>query len=195
MAARTKWSSACWGDRRHQARRVREGSEGVSGEKQSGPPPRHKNYDPRAKSSSFPPRRLEVTGKNSAAIATEFERIALQDYYFVKRLHRTVDFYWSHSKPGFHTDFFTALAIPRRPVISRNGRRCRDPEQKIARAFYTGRPGAWIPVSEREPGPTQRADSRSVASSPRCACRAATRWGRRERIPSRLDRAAGGIWK
>src|SRR5688572_8861172 len=100
----------------------------------------YKSYDPRAKVI----RRLaqevfEVTGTNPLLdIATELERIALEDDYFVERkLYPNVDFYSGliYQAMGFPVTMFPVLfAIPRTAGwIAQWEEMLLDPEQKIAR--------------------------------------------------------------
>jgi len=123
----------------------------------------YKNYDPRAKViKNLAEQVFEVTGKNPLlAIATELERIALQDDYFVKRkLYPNVDFYSGliYEAMGFHSDFFTVLfAIPRTAGwLAQWQELLADPEQKIARPrqVYTGsRRRDYVPMGERRAAP------------------------------------------
>jgi citrate synthase len=119
----------------------------------------YKNYDPRARiikracDDVF-----EVTGTNPLlAIATELEKIALEDDYFISRkLYPNVDFY-----SGL---IYEALGMPMSmfPVMFAIGRTSgwiaqwlemvQDPEQKIARPrqIYTGELGReYVPVELR----------------------------------------------
>jgi citrate synthase len=119
----------------------------------------YKNYDPRARiikracDDVF-----EVTGTNPLlAIATELEKIALEDDYFVSRkLYPNVDFY-----SGL---IYEALGMPMAmfPVMFAIGRTSgwvaqwlemvQDPEQKIARPrqIYTGELGRdYVPLALR----------------------------------------------
>jgi citrate synthase len=119
----------------------------------------YKNYDPRAKViKKLADDVFEVTGKNPLlAIATELERIALQDDYFVKRkLYPNVDFYSGliYEAMGFHTDFFTVLfAIPRTAGwLAQWKEMLSDPDQKIARPrqIYTGKARRdYVPIEAR----------------------------------------------
>ncbi len=119
----------------------------------------YKNYDPRAKIIKRSAEEVfEVTGKNPLLdIATELEKIALEDEYFVKRkLYPNVDFY-----SGL---IYEALGLPVAmfPVLFAIGRTSgwiaqwlelvEDKEQKIARPrqIYTGRRGReYVPVENR----------------------------------------------
>jgi citrate synthase len=119
----------------------------------------YKNHDPRAtiiKKACDDV--FEVTGKNPLLeIATELEKIALEDEYFVKRkLYPNVDFY-----SGL---IYEALGLPVEvfPVMFAIGRTSGwiaqwlemldDPDLKIARPrqIYTGNRGlAYVPISAR----------------------------------------------
>jgi len=120
----------------------------------------YKNYDPRAKIiKSAAEDVFEVAGKNPLIdIATELERIALEDDYFVSRkLYPNVDFY-----SGL---IYEALGLPVSmfPVMFAIGRTSgwiaqwlelvEDKEQKIARPrqIYTGeRTREYVPVEQRK---------------------------------------------
>jgi citrate synthase len=119
----------------------------------------YKNYDPRAKIiKQATDDVFEVTGKNPLLdIATELEKIALEDDYFVDRkLYPNVDFY-----SGL---IYEALGLPVAmfPVMFAIGRTSgwiaqwlelvEDKEQKIARPrqIYTGaRERDYVPLEER----------------------------------------------
>jgi citrate synthase len=119
----------------------------------------YKNYDPRAKViKGAVDDVFEVTGKSPLLdIATELERIALEDDYFVSRkLYPNVDFY-----SGL---MYEALGLPMEmfPVMFAIGRTSGwiaqwlelvgDKEQKIARPrqIYTGaRTRDYVPLEER----------------------------------------------
>ncbi len=119
----------------------------------------YKNYDPRAKIiKKATDEVFEVTGKNPLLdIATELERIALEDEYFIERkLYPNVDFY-----SGM---IYEALGMPMEmfPVLFAIGRTSGwiaqwlemidDPEQKIARPrqIYTGSHDIdYVPMHER----------------------------------------------
>jgi citrate synthase len=119
----------------------------------------YKNYDPRAKViKGMAEEVFEVTGKNPLlAVATELERIALQDDYFVKRkLYPNVDFYSGliYEAMGFHSDFFTVLfAIPRTAGwLSQWQEMLADADQKIARPrqVYVGpKRRDYLAIAER----------------------------------------------
>ncbi len=119
----------------------------------------YKNYDPRAKIIKKATEDVfAVTGKNPLLeIATELERIALEDDYFVSRkLYPNVDFY-----SGL---IYEALGLPVAmfPVMFAIGRTSgwiaqwlemvQDREQKIARPrqIYTGeRTRDYVPIDRR----------------------------------------------
>jgi citrate synthase len=119
----------------------------------------YKNYDPRAKIiKSAAEDVFEVTGKNPLLdIATELEKIALEDDYFIDRkLYPNVDFY-----SGL---IYEALGLPVSmfPVMFAIGRTSGwiaqwlelvdDKEQKIARPrqIYTGERGLdYVPADQR----------------------------------------------
>jgi citrate synthase len=119
----------------------------------------YKNYDPRARIiKQAADEVFEVTGTNPLlAIATELEKIALEDEYFVSRkLYPNVDFY-----SGL---IYEALGMPMSmfPVMFAIGRTSgwvaqwlemvQDPEQKIARPrqIYTGeRERTYVPLGAR----------------------------------------------
>jgi len=119
----------------------------------------YKNYDPRARIIKGACEDVfEVTGINPLlAIATELEKIALEDEYFISRkLYPNVDFY-----SGL---IYEALGMPMSmfPVMFAIGRTSgwiaqwlemvQDPEQKIARPrqIYTGELGRdYVPLEQR----------------------------------------------
>jgi citrate synthase len=119
----------------------------------------YKNFDPRAKIiKKATDEVFEVTGKNPLLhIATELEKIALEDDYFISRkLYPNVDFY-----SGL---IYEALGMPVEmfPVLFGIGRTSGwiaqwlemidDPEQKISRPrqIYTGARGLdYVPVDQR----------------------------------------------
>ena len=119
----------------------------------------YKNYDPRARIIKGACEDVfEVTGINPLlAIATELEKIALEDEYFISRkLYPNVDFY-----SGL---IYEALGMPMSmfPVMFAIGRTSgwvaqwlemvQDPEQKIARPrqIYTGQLGRdYVPLEQR----------------------------------------------
>jgi citrate synthase len=107
----------------------------------------YKNYDPRAKIlRQMAAEVFEVTGKNPLLdIATELERISLEDDYFVSRkLYPNVDFYSGiiYEAMRFPLDMFPSLfAIPRTAGwLAQWNEMMIDSEQKIARPrqIYTG---------------------------------------------------------
>jgi citrate synthase len=120
----------------------------------------YKNFDPRAKIiKTAVDEVFEVTGKNPLLnIATELEKIALEDEYFISRkLYPNVDFY-----SGL---IYEALGIPVEmfPVLFAIGRTSGwiaqwlemidDPEQKISRPrqIYTGDRGLdYVPIADRK---------------------------------------------
>jgi citrate synthase len=120
----------------------------------------YKNYDPRAKViKKACDEVFDVTGRNPLIeIATELERIALQDDYFVKRkLYPNVDFYSGliYEAMGFPLDFFTLLfAIPRTVGwVTQWEEMISDDEQKIARPrqIFTGqRKRDYVAVDKRK---------------------------------------------
>ncbi|MEE9207915.1 MAG: citrate synthase [Gemmatimonadota bacterium] len=100
----------------------------------------YKNYDPRAKIlRELAPEVFEVAGRNPLIdIATELERIALEDDYFVSRnLYPNVDFYSGiiYQAIGFPVRMFPVLfAIPRTAGwLAQWSEMLTDPEQRIAR--------------------------------------------------------------
>ncbi len=119
----------------------------------------YKNFDPRAKIiKTAVDEVFEVTGKNPLLeIATELEKIALEDDYFVSRkLYPNVDFY-----SGL---IYEALGMPMEmfPVLFAIGRTSgwiaqwlemiQDPEQKISRPrqIYTGDRGLdYVAIGDR----------------------------------------------
>ncbi len=120
----------------------------------------YKNYDPRAKIiKETADKVFEVTGRNPLLdIATELERIALQDEYFMKRkLYPNVDFYSGiiYEALGFPSEAFTVLfAIPRTSGwLAQWEEMLLDPEQKIARPrqMYTGYGTRdFVPIENRK---------------------------------------------
>jgi citrate synthase len=119
----------------------------------------YKNFDPRAKIiKSAVDEVFEVTGKNPLLeIATELEKIALEDDYFISRkLYPNVDFYSGliYEALGMPVEMFPVLfAIGRTSGwIAQWLEMIDDPEQKIARPrqIYTGERGLdYVPMSER----------------------------------------------
>src|SRR3712207_6674757 len=119
----------------------------------------YKNYDPRARIiKKHVDEVFEVTGKNpKLEIATELEKRALDDDYFVDRkLYPNVDFYSGliYEALKLPTEMFTVMfAIPRTSGwIAQWLEMVDDEEQKIARPrqVYTGeRDRAFVPSDER----------------------------------------------
>src|ERR687888_385470 len=119
----------------------------------------YKNYDPRGKISKVAAEDVfEVTGKNPLLdIATELEKIALEDDYFVSRkLYPNVDFYSGliYEALGMPVGMFPVLfAIPRTSCwIAQWLEMIDDSEQKIARPrqIYTGDRGRdYVPIAQR----------------------------------------------
>jgi citrate synthase len=119
----------------------------------------YKNFDPRAKIiKTAVDEVFEVTGKNPLLeIATELEKIALDDDYFVSRkLYPNVDFYSGliYEALGMPVEMFPVLfAIGRTSGwIAQWLEMIDDPEQKIARPrqIYTGERGLdYVPIGDR----------------------------------------------
>jgi citrate synthase len=119
----------------------------------------YKNFDPRAKIiKQAVDEVFEVTGKNPLLdIATELEKIALEDDYFISRkLYPNVDFYSGmiYEALGMPVEMFPVLfAIGRTSGwIAQWLEMIEDPEQKIARPrqIYTGERGLdYVPMSDR----------------------------------------------
>jgi citrate synthase len=119
----------------------------------------YKNYDPRAKIIKKACEDVfEVTGKNPLLhIATELEKIALEDEYFVSRkLYPNVDFYSGliYEAMGLPVAMFPVMfAIGRTSGwIAQWLEMVQDPEQKIARPrqIYTGaRERAYVALEQR----------------------------------------------
>ncbi len=119
----------------------------------------YKNFDPRANIiKKATDEVFEVTGKNPLLdIATELEKIALEDDYFVSRkLYPNVDFYSGliYEALGMPVEMFPVLfAIGRTSGwIAQWLEMIDDPEQKIARPrqIYTGRRKAdYVPMDKR----------------------------------------------
>ncbi len=120
----------------------------------------YKNYDPRARIiKEHVDAVFEVTGKNPKIdIATELEKRALDDDYFVDRkLYPNVDFYSGliYEALNLPPDMFTVMfAIPRTSGWIAQWREMREDEAtKIARPrqIYTGaRERDYVPVGDRE---------------------------------------------
>ncbi len=119
----------------------------------------YKNFDPRAKIIKKAVEDVfEVTGKNPLLdIATELEKIALEDDYFVSRkLYPNVDFYSGliYEALGMPVSMFPVLfAIPRTSGwLAQWLEMINDKEQKIARPrqIYTGeRERDYVPMDQR----------------------------------------------
>jgi citrate synthase len=119
----------------------------------------YKNFDPRAKIIKQAVEEVfEVTGKNPLLdIATELEKIALEDDYFIDRkLYPNVDFYSGliYEALGMPVEMFPVLfAIGRTSGwIAQWLEMIDDPEQKIARPrqIYTGERGLdYVPIEQR----------------------------------------------
>jgi citrate synthase len=119
----------------------------------------YKNFDPRAKIiKKAVDEVFEVTGKNPVLeIATELEKIALEDDYFVSRkLYPNVDFYSGliYEALGMPVEMFPVLfAIGRTSGwIAQWLEMIDDPEQKIARPrqIYTGERGLdYVSIDQR----------------------------------------------
>jgi len=119
----------------------------------------YKNFDPRAKIiKKAVDEVFEVTGKNPLLeIATELEKIALEDEYFISRkLYPNVDFYSGliYEALGMPVEMFPVLfAIGRTSGwISQWLEMIEDPEQKIARPrqIYTGARGLdYVSIDQR----------------------------------------------
>src|SRR5664279_4834645 len=119
----------------------------------------YKNFDPRAKIiKKVCDEVFEVTGKNPLLeIATELEKIALEDDYFISRkLYPNVDFYSGliYEALGMPVELFPVLfAIGRTSGwIAQWLEMINDPEQKIARPrqIYTGaRELDYVPIDQR----------------------------------------------
>ena len=120
----------------------------------------YKNFDPRAKIiKSAVEEVFEVTGKNPLLnIATELEKIALEDEYFISRkLYPNVDFYSGliYEALGMPVEFFPVLfAIGRTSGwIAQWLEMIDDKEQKISRPrqIYTGDRGLnYVPIADRK---------------------------------------------
>jgi citrate synthase len=119
----------------------------------------YKNFDPRAKIIKTAVEEVfEVTGKNPLLnVATELEKIALEDDYFISRkLYPNVDFYSGliYEALGMPVEMFPVLfAIGRTSGwIAQWLEMIDDPEQKIARPrqIYTGGRGIdYVPMAQR----------------------------------------------
>ncbi len=120
----------------------------------------YKNFDPRAKIiKTAVDEVFEVTGKNPLLnIATELEKIALEDEYFISRkLYPNVDFYSGliYEALGMPVEMFPVLfAIGRTSGwIAQWLEMIDDKEQKISRPrqIYTGDRGLnYVPIGDRK---------------------------------------------
>lgn len=120
----------------------------------------YKNYDPRARIIRAAAENVfAVTGKNPLLdVASELERIALHDDYFVKRkLYPNVDFYSGliYEALGFPAEMFTVLfAIPRvSGWLSQWEELMCDEDQKIGRPrqIYLGEGKRdYVPLADRK---------------------------------------------
>jgi citrate synthase len=120
----------------------------------------YKNYDPRARIiKKHVDEVFDVTGRNPKLdVASELEKRALEDDYFVERkLYPNVDFYSGliYEALGLPMDMFTVMfAIPRTSGwIAQWLEMVQDEETKIARPrqVYTGeREREFTPIDERE---------------------------------------------
>jgi citrate synthase len=119
----------------------------------------YKNFDPRAKIIKKAVEEVfEVTGKNPLLdIATELEKIALEDEYFIDRkLYPNVDFYSGliYEALGMPVEMFPVLfAIGRTSGwVAQWLEMIQDPEQKISRPrqIYTGQRGVdYVSIDQR----------------------------------------------
>jgi citrate synthase len=122
----------------------------------------YKNYDPRAKimqrTAHEVLNELGVKDDPLLDVATELERIALHDEYFIeKKLYPNVDFYSGITlrAMGFPTTMFTVLFALARTVgwIAQWKEMIEDPHQKLGRPrqLYTGSPQReYQPISKRK---------------------------------------------
>ena len=127
----------------------------------------YKNYDPRATIIKKACEDVfEVTGRNPLLdIATELEKIALEDDYFISRkLYPNVDFYSGliYEALGLPVEMFPVMfAIGRTSGwIAQWLEMVEDKEQKIARPrqIYTGeRERDYVPIDQRRPAPARNA--------------------------------------
>jgi citrate synthase len=128
----------------------------------------YKSYDPRAKIiKKLAYEVFDVMGRNPLIdISLEFERIALEDDYFVSRkLYPNVDFYTgvTYQAMGFPMTMFPVLfAIARTSGwMAQWAEMVRDAEQKIARPrqVYVGEPMRhWVAIEKRKE-PLMREDA------------------------------------
>jgi citrate synthase len=121
----------------------------------------YKNYDPRAKVMQKTCHEvLKEVGINDPLlqVATELEKVALSDEYFIKRkLYPNIDFYSGITLKamGFPTSMFTVLFALARTVgwIAQWEEMTTDPTQRIGRPrqIYTGAPKRdYVPISQRK---------------------------------------------
>eukprot|EP00468_Gymnochlora_sp_CCMP2014_P006667 CAMPEP_0167758670 /NCGR_PEP_ID=MMETSP0110_2-20121227/10591_1 /TAXON_ID=629695 /ORGANISM="Gymnochlora sp., Strain CCMP2014" /LENGTH=470 /DNA_ID=CAMNT_0007644959 /DNA_START=92 /DNA_END=1504 /DNA_ORIENTATION=- len=125
----------------------------------------YKNYDPRARIvRKIAEEVFEITGREPLIeVATELERIALSDPFFVKRkLYPNVDFYSGliYKAMGFPTDFFPVLfTIPRTAGwLAHWNEFLDDPENVIVRPrqVYAGpKEQKYVPIEQRDEGSAQ----------------------------------------
>ena len=130
--------------------------------------PAYRTQDPRARIAKQVASELfEVTGKNPLMdIALEFERIALQDDFFVqRRLYPNLEFYSGivFQSLGLPPSMFPAVFAIARTAgwMAHWAELVRDPEQVIARPrqVYIGEaPRAYLPI-DRRPEPSMREDA------------------------------------
>lgn len=119
----------------------------------------YKNYDPRARIvKRCADEVFEVTGRNPLIeVASELERIALEDEYFIRRkLYPNVDFYSGviYEAMGFPTEMFTVLFAIARTVgwLAQWEELLSDSDQKIARPrqIYEGEEiRDYVPMDKR----------------------------------------------
>jgi citrate synthase len=119
----------------------------------------YKNYDPRAKViKRMADQVLGVTGSSPLLdVASELEKIALEDEYFVSRkLYPNVDFYsgFIYRALGIPVEMFPVLFAVARTAgwLSQWEESLLDPEQKISRPrqIYAGSPRrSYVPVAQR----------------------------------------------
>ncbi len=120
----------------------------------------YKNFDPRAKViKQMADQVLRVTGSSpQLEVASELEKIALEDEYFVSRkLYPNVDFYsgFIYRALGIPVEMFPVLfAIPRTAGwLAQWEESLLDPEQKISRPrqIYAGSaPRGYVPLEQRD---------------------------------------------
>jgi citrate synthase len=119
----------------------------------------YKNYDPRAKViKRMADQVLGVTGSSPLLdVASELEKIALEDEYFVSRkLYPNVDFYsgFIYRALGIPVEMFPVLFAVARTAgwLSQWEESLLDPEQKISRPrqIYAGSPRrSYVPLAKR----------------------------------------------